>query len=63
MMMYDTEMDECVNAPHPFLNEARMNHSSCATDSAAFVYGGFGGSARLDTIEWIPIESKRDWLS
>ena len=56
--LFDTATGEWVtSSAYPNLKTARSSHSSCASESKAFVYGGVG----VDTIEYLPLEEKRDW--
>lgn len=61
--MFDIKTGKWLTSPRiPNLQVARYSHSSCATESAAFVYGGTAASRigecsdeKINTIECLPL--------
>ena len=62
--LFDTESGEWMaSSTYPDLKTARYYHSSCASQSAAFVYGGFDVRINfLNDVEYLRLEEQRDWF-
>ena len=64
VFLFDTQISDWVVSPaQPSLVTARYHHASCATESAAFVYGGADQDQEyLDQMEYQRLDEKHDWL-